>query len=180
MAASLSRRRVLQWGVLGAGLLTVLTVAGRDLSRQGPVTGLLSARELAALTAIAARICPGVPGLAGAVELGVVPRVVDFVSTADAQSQADLAALLRVFASRWGGLLLDGRFSAFTSLGAEAQDAVLDQWRRSPLALKRRAFIALRTLVVSRYWADPRAYAATGYPGPPRFATPETGPEDAP
>lgn len=180
MAAALSRRRVLQFGVVGAAVVTILGVAGADLSRRGVVRGVLGERELQALTAIAARLCPGGPDLLGADAVGLAERTHLFLQTADPQIQQDLAGLLRIFASRWGGLLLDGRFSAFTSLSAEAQDRVLHGWRRSGLALKRGAFAAIRSLVVSRYWADSRVYRSTGYPGPPRFAAPSIEQEITP
>lgn len=166
-----TRRRFLQVGVAGALVLGLFGAAGADLSRRGAVGvgRVLGDREMEALTAIAARICPGGPGLPGAAEVGLAEAVHAFLCTADPQVQSDLAGLLRIFGSPWGGLLLDGRFSAFTSLSAEAQDRALDDWRRSGLALKRGAFAALRGLIVSRYWADSRVYRASGYPGPPNF-----------
>lgn len=166
-----SRRRFLQFGVVGVALLAVVGVAGVDLSRRGEVSGagVLGARERRALAAIAARICPGRPGVPGADEIGLVDNVDAFLACGDPQVVSDLSGLLRVFASRWGGLLLDGRFRAFTDLSGDEQDQVLTAWRTSGLALKRGAFSAIRGLLMARYWSDPRVYGASGYPGPPNY-----------
>ena len=47
--------------------------------------------------------------------------------------------------------------------------AFLDAWRDSAWSLKRSAYDALHQLVFAAWYANPRAWPAIGYPGPPRL-----------
>lgn len=171
MPQGLARRRFLQVGLAGGALLAL---GGLALSPGQPTAAsstlkVLSARELAVLAAIAERLCPGGDGLPAASEIGVAGKVDAFLDGMDPWTVADVRKLLGLFESRAGGLLLDGRWRPFTELSLAERDAALDGWRRSRLAFKRAAWLALRGLVVSQYWADPRVYVRLGYPGPPSF-----------
>ncbi len=156
----------------------MLAVAGLALpggprgASAGPLQ-VLSPEELAVVAAIAERLCPGGGGGAGgkglppASAIGVAEKVDAFLALADPWTQADLKKLLLIFESAWGGLLLEGRITAFTALSPAEQDATLESWRRSSLSLKRSGYAALRAIIVTRYWSDPAIYRFTGYPGAP-------------
>lgn len=171
MAQGLARRRFLQVGLAGGLLLALggLALTPGGPSAAAPTLKVLSARELAVLAAIADRVCPGGDGLPTATEIGVAEKLDAFLDGMDPWTVADVRKLLGLFESRTGGLVLDGRWRPFSELSPTQQDAVLDGWRRSRLAFKRAAFLALRALVVSQYWADPRVTIHLGYPGPPTF-----------
>ena len=64
-------------------------------------------------------------------------------------------------------------FAGVASPWADASDdevaAFLDRWGDSGWALKRTAYDALHQLVTAAWYGDRRAWAAIGYPGPPRI-----------
>lgn len=166
-----SRRRLLKFGALGAALLAVAGLGLQSTPRRAHAGELrvLTEEELAIVAAICDRLCPGGRGLPSAAEIGLAELVDSFLAVADPWTQADFKTLLRLFESAWGGLLLEGRVRTFTSLSVAEQDQTLESWRRSALTIKRTGFSALRAVIVTRYWGDPRIYGYAGYPGPPSF-----------
>lgn len=169
--AGITRRRVLTWGLLGSALLGLAGLVGQRTQAQQPSRALraLSVSEYATILAIADCLCPGGDGLPPASAVGVGERVDDFMALADPWSLSDVKRLLALFESAWGGLLLEGRPTLFSEQSAEARVATLESWRHSPLRFKRSAYVALRGLIMTRYWSIPAIYRATGYPGPPDF-----------
>ncbi len=75
--------------------------------------------------------------------------------------------LLGLFENALPGLLFDGAFFPFTRLSPESQDAVLEHWRDSRLALRRTGYNALRRICLAVAYGDESAWAAMGYPPPP-------------
>ena len=65
----------------------------------------------------------------------------------------------------------------FTRASAAEQDARLEAWRRSRLAILRSGYQALKRLSDAVYYSSPEVYALIGYPGPPSVPQP---PEVAP
>jgi hypothetical protein len=59
------------------------------------------------------------------------------------------------------------RTTPFTLLSADEQDEVLKEWMTSRVPLRRTGFLALRTIVMSAYYQNPKVWPAVGYPGPP-------------
>lgn len=101
------------------------------------------------------------------------PRVRDTraVATIDALCRGldpEVSGLLP-FALRlveWSPLLFDLRFSRFTKLSPDAQDATLRSWMRSRLELRRTVFLALRNLCFMGWYSQPEVWPLIGYQGP--------------
>jgi hypothetical protein len=55
----------------------------------------------------------------------------------------------------------------FTQMDPTEQDAQLDAWRNSRLAVRRTGFQAMKRLCSAIYFGSPETYASVGYPGPP-------------
>ena len=162
-------KRGLIGGVLLVGAGT-LPFAFRSTLRRPPHAPLrlLTADEYAMFAAVAARIVPG----DGAGPPGPPPRR----STARARStRCSLAhptrrrapRLLRLFESGLSGLVLTRKPTPFTRLAPAEQDARLEAWRHSRLALLRSGYQALKRLAQATYYSSPEVYALVGYPGPP-------------
>jgi hypothetical protein len=90
------------------------------------------------------------------------------------EAQADVNALIGLFETALGGLVLDGRLRPFTRLGPDEQDHVLARWRDSGLALRRTGYQVLRKLCLVAHYAQPASWASAHYPAP----TPISGPYD--
>ena len=60
-----------------------------------------------------------------------------------------------------------GSPTPFTRCSPAAQDARLEAWRRSRLALLRSGYQALKRLAHATYYSSPEIYALVGYAGPP-------------
>ena len=168
-----SRRTLLTAG-LGGAVLLGLGGAGLAL-RPGaevdvtPDLRVLTPRQYGILVAVADRICAGGDGRPAASAVGVAEKVDHQLSTMHPADAVELGQGLLLIENALVGLLLDGRTMPFTLLGPDAQDAVLEDFRTSRIAIRRSVYKALRGLVAASYWGDPRLYAAVGYPGPPDF-----------
>lgn len=55
----------------------------------------------------------------------------------------------------------------FSALGPEDRERYLLGWKRSRIAFRRLLYRAVHNLVTNLYYADPRAWDAIGYGGPP-------------
>jgi hypothetical protein len=77
---------------------------------------------------------------------------------------ADLFSLLGFAPTR---CIVAGVWSAWPDATPESIASFLNRWRDSRFALLRSAYAALHQLVFAAWYADPRAWAATGYGGPP-------------
>lgn len=174
-SARLDRRRFLQRGLIGGGLLVcagALPFAFRSTLRRqprGPLR-LLSAEEYAVLAAAAARLVPG----DGAGPRWPTAEAVDCAGKIDAllaqvhpDMGSDFRRLLRLFESGVVGALVAGSPRPFTRASAAEQDARLEAWRRSRFALLRSGYQAVKRLAQATYYASPEIYALVGYPGPP-------------
>jgi hypothetical protein len=83
-----------------------------------------------------------------------------------------LPALLRLV--EWGPPLFELRFSRFTRLAPDEQDASLRGWMQSRIGLRRTAFLALRNLAMLGWYAQEESWPGVGYAGPllPRSTAP--------
>jgi len=169
---------VLKRGLVGGALLA-LGGSGVLVLREGlwlplPEEGLrvLGPREYATLQAVARRAFPPRDGWPDA-DAARVAFTADRLLARSAPSAAkEVRDLLGLFDNALAGLLFTGHVTPFSRLAPEAQDAVLEDWRTSRLALRRTGYHALRTLVYSAYYAHPAAVAATGFVAPQGFHDP--------
>ncbi|UCE87035.1 MAG: hypothetical protein JSU66_04690 [Deltaproteobacteria bacterium] len=82
----------------------------------------------------------------------------------DPDVTAPLESALWLF--EYGPIVFDLRFSRFTRLGPEEQDASLRGWMTSRFQLRRQAFYALRNLAFLGYYAQDAVWPSIGYAGP--------------
>jgi hypothetical protein len=171
-----TRRSLFRKGLLGGALLAFGGAAAVALRKtvvreepRGPLA-LFTREEHAVFAAVAARVVPG----DGAKAAWPSASAVDCAGKADAvlakthpEVGAEFRQLLRLFENGVTGLALGGRPAPFTALGPAAQDARLEVWRRSRIALLRTGYEAIVRLAKATYYASPEVYALVGYPGPP-------------
>ena len=169
MAAS--RRLFLKAGLAGGALLTM---GGVGLGLQPGVVGpapaslqVLDATGWSVIAAVARCMCPSD---------GPSPDTLDVASRVDAQlavmhpgDAAEVVQGLMLLENGLAGLLLGGGSRPFTSSSAQAQTERLRAWQNSTLAVLRKAYKAIRGLVVTAYFSHPATFTFTGYPGPPDY-----------
>lgn len=93
-----------------------------------------------------------------------VERAVAGLPPATRNELAELFSLLAFAPTR---CLLAGIWSPWPEAAPEAIASFLTRWRDSRFTLLRSAYAALHQLVFSAWYANPRAWPAIGYPGPP-------------
>jgi hypothetical protein len=170
------RRSLLKRGVLGGALLFlggVLPLALRStFVRRKPTRPLrvLTEDEHAVFAAVAARLVPGDgagPAWPTAEALDCASKVDALMATVNPGMSAEFRKLLHLFESALFGLALTGSPTPFTRLPPAAQDARLETWRHSRVALLRSGYQALNRLAHAMYYSSPEVYALVGYAGPP-------------
>lgn len=158
------RRTLLKAGLGGAVLLAaggVAILAGRDATRdRAAVLG-------AVVPALLEGALPAEPAArADAVRRCVAATVVAIEGLAPA-SQAELAQLFALLGSAPGRLLLAGVRDDWPAADTAEVAAFLEGWRRHSATLLRSGYGALHDLVLGSWYADPAAWPAIGYDGPP-------------
>jgi hypothetical protein len=174
-APNLDRRRFLKRGVVGGALLLLagaLPLAFRStLRRRAPgELRLLSEDEYAVFAAAAARLAPGDgagPKWPTADALDCAGKTDALMARVHPDMGRDFKRLLRLFESGLVGALVAGSPRPFTRAAPAEQDARLEAWRRSRVALLRSGYQALKRLAHATYYSSPEVYALIGYPGPP-------------
>jgi hypothetical protein len=173
------RRRLLKRGLLGGALLLVggaVPLALRSTLVRGKPKGalkLLTEEEHAILAAVAARVAPGEgapPTWPTAEALDCAGKIDALMATVHPAVGAELRQLLHLFESGMFGLVFTATPTPFTRCTPAAQDARLQAWRTSRLALLRSGYQALKRLAHATYYSSPEVYALIGYPGPPEVA----------
>lgn len=166
------RRTLLTVGVAGAA---ALATAGwwASLSRRAPHARALDDNA----TSIIAAIVPAM--LDGALPQGALEREDAIASTvADVDrtvmglppaARAELGQLFSLLGIAPARAAFAGVASPWNEASVDEVSAFLDRWRDSGWALKRSAYDALHQLVIGAWYAQPRAWPAIGYPGPPRL-----------
>ena len=179
--AGFDRRRFLKRGLFGGALLVLggsLPFVFRTTRRGQPPRGplrLLSADEYAVLAAVAARIVPGDGADARwprAEALDCAGKVDALMATVHPEVGTDFRRLLRLCESGFVGAFTAGSPRPFTRASAGEQDARLEAWRRSRLAILRSGYQALKRLADAVYYSSPEIYPLIGYPGPPSVPQP--------
>ncbi|MCB9778757.1 MAG: hypothetical protein H6742_09360 [Alphaproteobacteria bacterium] len=169
-----SRRSVLKVGLLGSAMLAAGGVGlglwpGAHQTPPGWLQALTPASWSVA-GAVARRMCPASrTGLPSADTVDVATRMDAVLGRMHPADAAEVHQALLLLENALAGLLLDGRPVPFTRADGPTQDAALAAWRDSRLPLRRKAYKAVRNLVMSSYWSHPDTYAGAGYPGPPDF-----------
>ena len=169
----MNRRTFVKRGLWGGLLLAAGGSLGLGLwptsmmRRPTRVLQALDERQFAILAAVAARtvVAPD----ADAVE--IAHRCDERLAISYPEVRHDIGRLLLLLENGLAGLLLDGRARPFTRLSPAAQDAALDDWRDSKLAVRRGGYVALRKLTQAMWYAAPAAWPEVGYPGPPTLAS---------
>ncbi len=153
----------------------------RSLPLDKPVRSELSTSHRAVLAAVCDTILPDTnwedrrsdvasPARDRAATVARIERLI--ASLADPDDRARLLMLLSVLDSPWVNLALTGRLAPFTRMDRTAREAVLTNWARSRIALRRAGFQALKRLTNLAYFGWPAsdgshpAWRAVGYPGP--------------
>jgi len=167
----LTRRGFLRAGLVGGVLLGGAAVVGRSLSGyhldEATARRLraLSPKEYLVMQAVARRVLAPDGGDAPSADAVDVAGAVDvYVAKLPPAVQRDVRALLQLV--EHGSSLFRGHVARFTHLAPAEQDAVLVDWQRSSLTVRRRGFQALRTLAFLGYWRDDRTWPLIGYSGP--------------
>jgi hypothetical protein len=167
---------LLKRGLLGGALLLVggsLPLALRSTLVRRRATHplkLLTEDEHAIFAAVTARLVPGdSAGTAWptAEALDCAGKVDALMATTHPAVGAEFRQLLRLFESALFGLAFAGSPTPFTRCSPAVQDARLEAWRHSRVALLRSGYQALKRLAHATYYASPEVYALVGYPGPP-------------
>ncbi len=169
----MSRRALLKAGIAGGAALVV--ARWLYTSTSPPARGAQDAAgfDPAARSVVAAIIPVFLDGaLPGGVEasaaqaqtLDAVGRIIAGLPPATRKELADLFSLLVFPPSR---CLIAGVWSNWPDATREAIASFLTRWGESRFALLRSAHAALHQLVFSAWYANPLAWPAIGYPGPP-------------
>ncbi|HUH93616.1 MAG TPA: hypothetical protein VL742_10840 [Casimicrobiaceae bacterium] len=164
------RRSFLKTGIAGAAML----VLARTLSASTPATAAsrpVIGRDARAMLAsvIPVLLDGALPTGAEAADaraqtLAAVEEAIAGLPPASRDELAGLFSLLAFAPSRW---IATGIWSSWSQATPDAIAAFLDRWRSSRFALLRSAYAALHQLVFAAWYAQPRAWPAIGYPGPP-------------
>jgi hypothetical protein len=113
---------------------------------------------------LAAHRRPAPPAVA---ELDIAGKADAFLAPIDEGSAKDLKQLLALFDNALFSVVTGGPPRPFTRMAPEEQDAHLERWATSRLAVRRTGFQALKRLAAALYYSSPLTYASVGYPGPP-------------
>lgn len=165
-----SRRSFLRTGLLGGALLAFggLGLSLYPSKEVGVATApllVLEPRAFQVLVAVASRIVTA----KGAEPVAIAHGVDRALSYALPETQEGLNKLLGLFENALPGLVLDGRVKPFTRLSPESQDAVLESWRTSRIALRRIGYQALRKLALAAYYMEESSWGPLAYQPPRGF-----------
>lgn len=168
----ISRRTLLKVGAAGGAALlfarwlyrpTATPSRSESVGALGPDARTIVAAILPVFLEGALPIGPESSDVHGETLAGV-ERAVAGLPPATRQELADLFSLLAFAPTR---CLLAGIWSSWPEATPEAVAAFLDRWRNSRFILLRSAYGALHQLVFSAWYAQPRAWPAIDYAGPP-------------
>lgn len=172
---SLRRRRLIQFGLVGAAMLGgsgAWLLNDRDGS---PLTadGRFASDDLAALWDRVSQVM-----LRGALPTGEAERAAALSELAarlelahqwmQVPVRAQLSQLYGLLLSRGGRLALTGIWSSsWAEVRPEQLDSVMADWSRSSLSVKRSAYNLFHDLCLGTWYGMPQSWARIAYPGPP-------------
>lgn len=169
---ALDRRAFLKLGVAGSMTLAVAgiggTLAGCDRREQAAAQGFgfLRDADLALFRALAPVVLEGLPLDAALVDdtLHGIDRLLARSEKASRDALVQLLDLLHLAPARW---LTTGVAAGWDAATPDDVRGFLERWRSSRVALFNIGYGGLVRLVGTGYFATPRGFASTGYPGPP-------------
>lgn len=170
LGVAVGRRTFLRAAGMSAGLLTLARLGPASpavalaKSSEGGLT-VLSAGDAEILSAIAERMVftgdPQMPRFGETSGLRIIDSSMRYLAD-DVIQQLHWALLLFEYAPP----IFDARFSTFTGLDEEAQDAYIAGWADSRFSLRRVAFQALKNLSYLGYYSDEATWKGIHYDGP--------------
>ncbi len=162
------RRTFLKRGLFG-GVALVLggvglgAIPGAHVADPARALAVLDGRAFQVLVAVARRVITA----GGADHVAIVHRIDDGLGALPPEAQKDLVGLLHLFDNALASALFDRRVVPFTQLAGPEQDAALDAWRDSSLAVRRSGYHALRKLCLVAHWGEESSFSAIEGYAPP-------------
>jgi len=171
-----SRRGFLRGGLaVSFTALAQLRCLPASLDGAAPGQRFFSEGETEILTQIVERMVDtGQPEAPPVRATRTIPTLDALAARLDPAISGQLPLALQLF--EWGPLLFDFEFTRFTRLAPDAQDASLEGWMTSRLALRRLGFTALRNLALLGYYSQDETWGLLGYKGPLLGAPPAAAP----
>ena len=173
---SVRRRQFVQCGSAGLVLLAVARCGGERRSAPAYDAGyayrVLSPAQRPAIAAIASAMLLGAIPSGPERDHAIVATVrgVDVAAAAlPLGIQAEFGQLLQLLVNPATRFLTTG-ITAWEDAGDERVAAFLNRWRFSRFTLLRSGYDALHQLVMAAWYAQPAAWPAMRYPGPPSIA----------
>ncbi|MBL8311501.1 MAG: hypothetical protein JNL19_13840 [Burkholderiales bacterium] len=169
-----SRRRIIFVGVAGAVAAGAVALLPRWRNAQSAPQGeaLVGAHGDMLVAIARGFLTPALP-TAPEAQTRELARVVQAIGTlitnlpaTTRREIADLFMLLDLAPAR----SLLGFSGDWPGAGPAAVAEALTALRDSRIAMKQQAYFALHDLVLGSFYSDASTWAATGYPGPPKFA----------
>ncbi|MCU0453202.1 MAG: gluconate 2-dehydrogenase subunit 3 family protein [Bacteroidetes bacterium] len=169
-ATAPDRRRFLKRSAFGVAALSVGGClpggpAGADDLRAGIAQQLRfsSPTEFLVLQAAAEQILDLPPTGGPMASADAAMRMDHYLAGADQEVQDQFHQLLSVFNSGLAAFFFDLRFSSFLGMSTKDRADYLQDWMESPIAFRRTAFVALKRIAASTYYAHPVSWKAIGY-----------------
>jgi hypothetical protein len=166
-----SRRTVLKAGVAGGAMLLLTRCLYTPPSEPvDAVPATLDAGARAVLAAIIPVLLEGaLPATsdAPAARAETLARVEAAIAGLPPSTRKEIAELFSLLGFAPTRCLVAGVWSSWSEAAPDSVAAFLARWRDSRFVLLRSAYAALHQLVFAAWYADPRAWPATGYAGPP-------------
>jgi hypothetical protein len=157
----LNRREFLQVGVAGAIVLATVPLMSRP--------GASAARVIAVLAPV---VLAGALPAEGEARARAVREVVEAFDRAVAAMapavQEEIAELIGLLTFAPTRILFTGLSSRIEESSPQQIAAFLSRWRHSGFDLLRAGYRALTQLIQASWYDNPSAWAAIGYPGPPK------------
>ncbi len=164
----LSRRGFLRLAGTSAALTALAQLRGLPPEARAHEPGaatFFSPGETEILTQVVERMVEtGVPGAPAVRQTRAIPTLDALCRTLDPEIGGQLSLVLQLF--EYGPFFFDLTFSRFTRMSAAEQDESLRAWMTSRLAIRRRAFYALRNLAFLGYYSQDASWPLIGYAGP--------------
>jgi hypothetical protein len=170
----ITRRTFLIAGVVGAtGLIAAAWLRNRGSNGTGTSRAALGADGEAILAAVAPVVLDGALPPPGADRQSALDETLDGIDRAVAglppRARDELAQLFALLALPPTRLALSRLTTPWSEAPPERVRAFVERLRDSRFALLRSAYDALHQLIYASWYANPRAWPAIGYDGPPRI-----------
>ena len=163
-----SRRQLITTGVVGAALLASATwwMSGRRGSARRLAVFALSPSGQALFAALAPVILGSAwPGVAA--RSRIIQAVTIAIGQLSPSAQREIGQLIDLLTLSPTRMALAAVMPSWDEASPETIAGFLQRWRESRLGLLQSGYQALHDLVVGAWYADPEAWQAIGYSGPP-------------